>query len=399
MTDLTPLTPPETETDLDARITAVLTKNMLEVYNAIQVALNNGEPGFSDVVTGDIASLTGKSERSIASTLGHLIRVGLVWMDNSALEVRNLPNLVYIQTYEHSEELRDEDSSPEDPTKFKHLSHWPKTTSVGAITHVSEERRRQNTDRGLGKGDYPCLICGRLCGDTAKMFHLCGGGDQITAGNPHDDCAGDCLAFYPIGPACYKRHKKALKPFLDSYEEDAPRAYAESTARGVAAEVAAKLERERLWADQATEDPEDEDEFPRDPYDLTRTQVEGNGGKKIDVEVFIHHGSDQASVMISEHLGKIIAHLPRVTGEQAREIAGALAPETSTDQEESPETGLTQQDRGDLLFVLEGAAQAVNDARTAQRLADQARATAENTHQRLSALIERLHEKGSGFGA
>jgi len=111
-------------------------------------------------------------------------------------------------------------------------AHWPTPVLYDDVSHLTYKKRRQNEERGLGKGDYPCLMCGRFCGsDKVKMFHLCGGGSEIRASLPHDSCAGECLAMYPVGPSCFRRHRRVLQPYLDSYAEDEALRAAESGSR------------------------------------------------------------------------------------------------------------------------------------------------------------------------
>lgn len=62
---------------------------------------------------------------------------------------------------------------------------------------------------------YPCFICGVPCNPkTARLIHLCGGGSLVR--DHKDDCKGDgCLAGYPVGPNCLRRHPE-IKPYVSS---------------------------------------------------------------------------------------------------------------------------------------------------------------------------------------
>lgn len=69
-----------------------------------------------------------------------------------------------------------------------------------------------------GKGYEPCLCCGKWiivgnCG--VKWFHIHNGGASIVteAEAAKMDEASD-LGCYPIGPDCYRKFKKLLKPYI-----------------------------------------------------------------------------------------------------------------------------------------------------------------------------------------
>jgi len=60
---------------------------------------------------------------------------------------------------------------------------------------------------------YPCFVCQVPCNPKgAKLIHLCGGGSLVR--DPQEDCGGTgCLASYPVGPNCLRRHPE-LKPYV-----------------------------------------------------------------------------------------------------------------------------------------------------------------------------------------
>jgi len=97
--------PVTNEAELDERL-AGLTENMAAVYDAIQDGLY-AEPGFSDVTVDEVAIAVGKSQASVSSTVGHLIKRGLIWCDNEgAREISEHDYTAFIHTYEHDDELR-----------------------------------------------------------------------------------------------------------------------------------------------------------------------------------------------------------------------------------------------------------------------------------------------------
>lgn len=75
-------------------------------------------------------------------------------------------------------------------------------------------RSLRDSHRPGQTGDwYPCFICGVPCNPaTAKLIHLCGGGSLVR--DHADPCGGDgCLAGYPVGPTCLRRHPE-IKPYV-----------------------------------------------------------------------------------------------------------------------------------------------------------------------------------------
>lgn len=84
----------------------------------------------------------------------------------------------------------------------------------GSRQRELNERHRCNTLAG----ETPCLLCGRGVkqGHSGVEVHLCHGGLTIRPpfeNYPCDD-EGGCIGYLPIGPYCYKRHKKVLEPFV-----------------------------------------------------------------------------------------------------------------------------------------------------------------------------------------
>lgn len=90
----TSTTAPKTAAELDARL-AALPDCSRAVYAAAQTALY-AEPGFSDVKPGDLAKATGFTLAAVRGALGHLISVGLVYLEPEG----------WVHTYEHDNDLR-----------------------------------------------------------------------------------------------------------------------------------------------------------------------------------------------------------------------------------------------------------------------------------------------------
>jgi hypothetical protein len=97
---------------------------------------------------------------------------------------------------------------------------------------AAPEIRERNGKKDPWKDGFvgPCLVCGApVKKGSGVMVHLhMGGGTIVTqeeaaawearcAADPEWTSDSGDLGGYPIGPACYRKHKKVLKPYVDDF--------------------------------------------------------------------------------------------------------------------------------------------------------------------------------------
>ena len=91
--------------------------------------------------------------------------------------------------------------------------------------------RNERKDPWRDGFDGPCLVCGAPVKEGSGVrVHLHMGGSTIVtqdeasaweaqcAADPARTCDSGDLGGYPIGPACYQKHRALLQPYVDDFQ-------------------------------------------------------------------------------------------------------------------------------------------------------------------------------------
>jgi hypothetical protein len=88
----------KTTAELNAAL-AALPEFSRKVYETIKAG-QYAEPGFSDVMVTDVATVVGAARKAVNAAVGHLIEVGLVYTTEGSSRSET-----FLHTYEHDNEI------------------------------------------------------------------------------------------------------------------------------------------------------------------------------------------------------------------------------------------------------------------------------------------------------